>query len=223
MINKTVYLIRHAESEANAGLRTMNHAGIALSNKGRMQAKILCEFLQEKIAAPKLIILSPFARAKETAAPLIEGLARNDSRVEIREWPVQEFTYLCLTKCNNTTREERTEMREAYWKRLDPYEINGDGTESFSHLMGRVDRFLGLLQKINCSPAIVFTHSEFIRATIAKINSPYKFLDQDLMELFHKSRETLKVPNISVSKIRIKKGNVSITKPSVRHIPLEAR
>ncbi|HDJ7833101.1 TPA: histidine phosphatase family protein [Acinetobacter baumannii] len=43
----SVFLIRHAESEANINGKTLSHASIALSEHGHKQAQALCSKLPE--------------------------------------------------------------------------------------------------------------------------------------------------------------------------------
>ena len=64
----SIWLIRHGESEANAGLPTSDVALIELTEKGHQQAqKVASAFTQ----APSLIVTSPYIRTKQTAQPTI--------------------------------------------------------------------------------------------------------------------------------------------------------
>ena len=112
---KTVYFVRHAESEANAdpNLRTISVASIPLTEKGRAQAKALAHDIS---FSADLVVVSPFLRTKETALPYLH--AHKLSNIE--EWAVQEFTFLHQAKHNGTTTEERRSFAEAYWDRSDP-------------------------------------------------------------------------------------------------------
>lgn len=57
-MNKEVWLIRHAESQANAGEVTKDVSSIELTQKGWNQAKNLVKVFSDK--SPELIIMSPF-------------------------------------------------------------------------------------------------------------------------------------------------------------------
>src|SRR5262249_12544419 len=77
----TVYLLRHGQSEANAGEATPSPEAAGLTAVGRLQSRALAAALD---AAPELIVVSRFRRARETAA---EAHARfPEARIE--EWPV---------------------------------------------------------------------------------------------------------------------------------------
>jgi broad specificity phosphatase PhoE len=45
--NMSIFLIRHAESEANINGKTLSHASIALSENGHIQAQALCSKLPQ--------------------------------------------------------------------------------------------------------------------------------------------------------------------------------
>jgi broad specificity phosphatase PhoE len=94
-MDKKILLIRHAESAANAGLATVSPDSIPLTEKGIEQARLLANFLAD---APALIVVSPFLRARQTAAPLIERFLN----AEVENWEVQEFTYLSKTRCGHS-------------------------------------------------------------------------------------------------------------------------
>lgn len=82
-----VLLIRHGESEANAGLPTASPTGIRLTAKGHAKAAAVAESIPER---PGLIVTSPYLRTQATAAPFI----RRYPEVPAEVWPVHEFTYL---------------------------------------------------------------------------------------------------------------------------------
>jgi len=64
----SIFLIRHAESEANINGKTLSHASIALSEHGHNQAQTLCSKLPEI----NHVIVSQYLRTHQTAAPLLE-------------------------------------------------------------------------------------------------------------------------------------------------------
>ena len=82
-----IWMIRHGESESNAGLVTSEPAAITLTARGRVQAGYVAAAFP---SPPALIITSPFERAKETAQPTLSRFP--DSAVE--EWPIQELSLI---------------------------------------------------------------------------------------------------------------------------------
>ena len=91
----TIWFIRHAQSQANAGEKTVNPAAIALTPTGREQAAHVAAAFKQ---APDLVITSPYLRTQQTAEYLFQRYP--DARREI--WPVYEFTYLALERCRDT-------------------------------------------------------------------------------------------------------------------------
>src|SRR5262245_50607839 len=84
---KNVWLIRHAESEGNAGLVTSQPDTIPLTKKGIEQALRLADSFTR---APALIVTSPFIRTLQSAEPTIGRFPA----VRQEQWQVQEFTHL---------------------------------------------------------------------------------------------------------------------------------
>jgi broad specificity phosphatase PhoE len=85
-----VWLIRHGQSESNAGLPSADWRAIPLTELGQRQAEHVAGVFADP---PRLIVASPYLRARLTAQPTIDrypGAAFED-------WPVQEFSYLGRT------------------------------------------------------------------------------------------------------------------------------
>jgi 2,3-bisphosphoglycerate-dependent phosphoglycerate mutase len=87
-----LWLVRHGESEANAGGITSDCTGIELTLCGRAKAEAVAAACPER---PAWVGLSPYLRARQTAEPLLARYAD----VPIEELPVQEFTYLAAARC----------------------------------------------------------------------------------------------------------------------------
>lgn len=177
LLSKFVWLIRHGESTANAGASTLDHRTIPLTEKGRKQAQQVSQFFEQP---PELIVVSPFTRAKETAAPTI----RRFPNVNTEIWSVQEFTYLAPKTCVNTTAEQRRERVNRYWDRLDPDYIDGEDAESFNQLLARAQ---GVLQEIDrrvLNKIVIFSHAQFIRALCFLKEHPDKYNALEIMKQF---------------------------------------
>jgi probable phosphoglycerate mutase len=84
---KTIWFIRHAESEANAGLAKTYPDTIPLTLKGFTQARLLAEPIATE---PDLIITSPYLRTQQTAQPLADKYPL----VPTERWPKHEFNFL---------------------------------------------------------------------------------------------------------------------------------
>ncbi len=81
---RTIEFMRHAESAANASLPTSDPGAIPLTCAGRLAADAAARDYDGP--PPDLIIVSPFRRAQETAAPFRKRFAI----AAVEEWPVQE-------------------------------------------------------------------------------------------------------------------------------------
>lgn len=152
-----VFLIRHGESAANAGLATCDPATIPLTAAGEEQARLAAG----KIDSPTLIVSSPFERAMATAQLLRDRYPNTP----FGEWVIQEFTYLDPARCAGTTVSDRREWVREYWSRADPHYLDGPGAETFAQFLLRVVKFLHRLSNLagDCRIA-AFGHGQFFNA-----------------------------------------------------------
>ena len=116
---KRVYLVRHGESESNAGLLTSAPHATRITDRGRDQAD---RFAYGFDQIPQLIVTSPFLRTKQTAVPFRQRF----SLAGHEEWPVQEFIQLTPGHWEGTTHEERMPKINEYWERADPTYVDGE-------------------------------------------------------------------------------------------------
>ena len=86
VLTMSIYLIRHAQSEANINGRTRSHAAIVLSEQGKQQAEQLCEVL------PTIdhVIISKYQRTYQTAQPILH---KYHITAEV-DHNLHEFSYL---------------------------------------------------------------------------------------------------------------------------------
>lgn len=173
-----IWLIRHAESTANAGAVTHDPSSSPLTDQGWQQARLLAE---EFKCAPDLIISSPFLRTIQTAAPTRTRFYQ----VPYEIWPIQEFTYLDPASCVGTTGAQRKARVTAYWQQQDPSSIDGKGAESFSQMLARVRTMLERLATQQGLIA-VFGHGQIIRAT-QLIQAHPEYNDLEIMQAFHQA------------------------------------
>ncbi|MFC3450975.1 histidine phosphatase family protein [Amycolatopsis speibonae] len=192
-----VWLIRHGESESNAGLPGGEPGASALTELGRRQALEIAESL----AGPRLIVTSPFLRARQTAGPTIERFPG----AECEEWPVQEFTFLGELHGQVTTTATRKPYTEAYWERADPHHAV-NGAESFAALFTRTQEFLARLGGREPGPIAVFTHGLFIRAVMWSLLTGITTPDSEAMRGFRTFADTYLVPNGDITELRYTPG-----------------
>ena len=208
-----VWLIRHGQSESNAGLPSADWRGIPLTDLGRRQAEHMAGMFAEP---PRLIVTSPYLRARQTAQPTI---ARYPGAA-CEEWPVQEFSYLRPLDGQATTSREREPEVRAYWERADP-QLAEPGAESFAGLIGRVTSFLGRLGGRDTGPAAVFTHGIFMRAVAWFLLTGVADPGPDDMRRFHAFTSLYPVPNCGVMELRYYPGEPapSLMGGSTLHLP----
>ena len=175
----SIFLIRHAESEANINGKTLSHASIALSENGHVQAQKLCSTL------PKIdhVMVSKYLRTQQTAAPILEKYKLD---FEVDEY-LHEFSYLSERKCANTNLNDRKAWVNAYWNKMDCQHRDADDAESFEDLYLRVQAFHNKLKAVAGHYAeknlAVFSHGQFLQLLIMQIQQP-RPLTKELMQLF---------------------------------------
>lgn len=154
-----VLLVRHGESESNAGQASEDAASAALTPLGQRQADAFAAALD---SAPARFVVSPYRRAQLTAAPAIARFAN----VPVDTWPVQEFTFLSPEGYAGSTMATRKPAVEAYWAAADPRARMGEGAESFADLLTRVAEARARLEALREGPVVVFSHKKFLNALL---------------------------------------------------------
>lgn len=154
-----VLLVRHGESEGNAGHAIEDAASTELTALGVRQAQAVAAELPGETA---LIVVSAFARSQRTAEPARARFPR----VPVEVWPVHEFTYLGPQAYAGTTVEERRPAVDEYWHAADPFRVAGEGAESFAAFMDRVGDVRERLERGAASTVVVFSHKKFIHALL---------------------------------------------------------
>lgn len=187
-------LIRHGESEANAGLRTKSPSCIQLTKLGHRQARDLADSFTD---APELIVVSPFVRTQQTAAPLIARFPQ----VPVETWDVHEYTYLNAQKYAGTTELDRGVFARDYWDRCDPHWEDGGGAESFAGLVRRIDAAMAKLRQHAGRHVAVFTHGYFIKALRLRQEFPNHEADATMMATFRDSRKNEHLPNTGIVRL----------------------
>jgi broad specificity phosphatase PhoE len=153
----TIWLVRHGQSAANAGLPTEGHGDVPLTELGRQQA---CAVARRVERRPDLLIVSPFLRACATCEPIQARWPATRRET----WPIQELTYLSPARCAGTTSATRRPLVDAYWRLCDPHYVDGSDAESFSAFSSRLRDFHQRLLALDCAYVIAVGHGQFFRA-----------------------------------------------------------
>jgi broad specificity phosphatase PhoE len=155
---KRVIFVRHGQSTANAGGWSDDFAAIPLTELGHSQAAALAKRWD---FTPGRIIVSPYLRTHQTAAPTIKRFAD----VPVETWDVHEFTYWDMANWKGSRPEEQPAEVEHFWTECDPEYRKGPRAETFAELLTRSNEALRRLESLEVdAPVVVFTHGHFIQA-----------------------------------------------------------
>src|SRR5260370_10103613 len=196
----TAFLIRHGESEANAGLPTIDPKDAGLTLLGHKQAKRIAEYL--KFHPLDLIVTSPYLRTKQTAA-FTQSLFPS---VPLTQWEVQEFTYLTSIHQEHLTIQDRRLLMDAYWEQRLPTDVDGPGSESFEAFIKRVREFLTQLEnRLKPTEKIaVFSHEQFIIAVLWLIDCKPTAIDWQAMRDFKNYLKENRVSNGTIVRMQFR-------------------
>jgi broad specificity phosphatase PhoE len=192
---KEIWLIRHAESEANAGLRTTVPTEVALTRRGIAQAEVIASLFDK---APALIVVSSYLRTRQTADPLIEKFPVT----MVQTWAMEEFTYLSLARTRNSTYAERKPLADAFWAHSDPAYCDGEGAESFASFWQRAKNAIEKLVTDAPDKTVVFCHAQFARAMLWQMLVE-QTVTNEVMYGFFLFMKAVNIPNTAIIKLLI--------------------
>ena len=208
----TVFLVRHGESQSNAGLATPDPVKVELTSLGHKQAQQVAAFLKEYTPL-NLIVTSPYLRTKQTAISTRQLFPAT----EVEEWEVQEFTYLSSMHQERSTTEDRKSLVELYWAMGEPSFVDGSypnfflspHSESFKAFIGRVQAFIRRLKEIDnrCQNIAVFSHEQFIAAVLWCIKHDSTEITSDTMHAFRHFFHQHRLPNGGIVKLKFRRSH----------------
>jgi broad specificity phosphatase PhoE len=208
----TVLLVRHGESQSNAGLATPDPVKVALTSLGHKQAKQVATFLKEYTPL-NLIVTSPYLRTKQTAGPTRQLFLT----AAVEEWEVQEFTYLSSMHQEQSTTEDRKPLVEIYWSMCEPsftdssypYSILNPHAESFKVFIWRVQAFIRRLRELDnkCQNIAVFSHEQFIAAALWWIERRPTQITPDTMRDFRHFFKQNRLPNGGIVELKVRRSH----------------
>jgi len=203
---KTLWCIRHGESEANAGLPTEHPATPKLTTLGHSQVELIPPCFPEP---PDLIVTSSYIRTKQSAAPTIAAFPE----AETVEWPVFEFTYVNIEKCKGTTIYERQPFADQYWERMEPFSTDGPGTESFSQFLERVKTLFSKARASEKQRIAVFTHGRFMQAVLLAYITNFPEASVNSMEQYKAFMKVLPIRNGSIMTFTVTDSEITLAQP----------
>ncbi len=206
-----VLLVRHGESEDNAGLPSDSMGSTPLTPTGVRQAEAVAAMLE---TPPGLFVVSPYVRARQTSRP---ALARFPA-VPIEEWPVQEFTFLPDVAYLGTTLADRQPAEDAYWKQNDPRVVLGAGAESFVAFLERIQDARERLEKLDCGSVVLFSHKKVVNALLWSWLAGRPSQSARRMARFRSFDHAIKLPNGACVDVRIDDGHAWLGPVRTEHL-----
>jgi 2,3-bisphosphoglycerate-dependent phosphoglycerate mutase len=198
-----ILLVRHGQSLANSGGKTMDPDTNPLTDLGRAQAK---DFAERLDCWPTLIVTSPFLRAQQTA----ELLRRRFPEVPVEEWPIQEFTFLEPSQYRNTSEADREPYIFDYWQLRDYAYVDGPGAESFSMFLDRArETVRRLVDRAINGCVVLFTHGYFMQAFRMVLLFP-NATDAELMANFRRFHFVNLIQNVDSLEFEVRNGKIQL-------------
>ena len=202
----TVWLIRHGESQSNAGQPTLSPELTQLTCLGRTQAEAISSAFLSSSRTPSLIVISKFKRTQQTAEPTISNF-RNAYKEY--KWSVHEFTYLSSKHSLCTSRQERCQQVQQFWNNCNPTyrdmedaELDKD-VESFEQFIARV---YGVIEQLRFSEKdfiAVFTHGQFIQAILWLLDASSIHLDEQSKATYRQFCAAYPIPTGAIQEIEL--------------------
>ena len=160
MSSSRIWLIRHGETEWARDGRHTGTTDVALTVHGEAEA----DAVRAEIAGvtPGLVLCSPLARARETAARA--GLVIDDIDPDLREWDYGLWE-------GRTTAEIRTDLDNPSWLIWDfPIPAGATAGEQLADVAARVDRVIARCQPVLDSgrDCVLVAHGHVLRILTAR-------------------------------------------------------
>lgn len=204
-LTRRATFIRHGESMANIGQWDGGFAEIPLTNLGEKQSEILAA---KWPAAPDLIVVSPYLRTQQTAAPTIARFPD----VPVETWPIHEFTFWDPAYWGSDSAEDTFEMVERFWRRADPDFRHAEGTENFRDLLGRTEAALAkLAARDDAQHVLLFTHGHFMQALRHTLFYP-EWTPREKMANFRAYDDAHRVKNTETMNVELTNGEWRLLK-----------
>ncbi len=161
-----IKLVRHGESQANVGELNPAEVGdhtIALTALGREQARLAGRELGATFLTGALAYCSPFQRARETMAGLIEGAGLQQGEVRIFEDPrLREVEH------GYTDVPSQEALRRAHGWFYYRFHGGESPADCYDRTSGFLDSLMRQAERKQAEKALVVTHSLTIRCFVMR-------------------------------------------------------
>jgi broad specificity phosphatase PhoE len=189
-----IQLVRHGESQANAGWAAEDARSPALTERGVAQARRVAQALSPK---PGLIVQSDTVRSEQTA----DQIAAHHPNAQRVEWPIHEFTPLGHDAYQGTTVAQRGKESRSYWASSEPWALAGPGAESFGQLIERARSTLERLKQKPTENVVLVSHRKFITALVWISLTNDSRVSRRRMQRYRAFDQALRLPNASIIRL----------------------
>ena len=159
---KTIYFIRHGESEGNVG-RMYQGPDSQLNDEGKKQAGLIAERVSK--LSFETMIASPWPRAKETAEIIGATIGK---KPEFSDLFTENTRPAVISGKLYGDKEADAIWRSWSETRYTPGKRVLDG-ENFDDLIERADKALSFLRDRKENDIVVVTHGYFLRVIVARV------------------------------------------------------
>jgi broad specificity phosphatase PhoE len=188
-----IYLVRHGQSQANAGGVTLDNSGVPLTPLGELQARTIAALLPP---TTQTIWSSPFKRTLDTAAPYCARIGRNAATHD----DLREFETVDTVQLRGSTFEEREAVVVAYWMRSDPDHRAGPAAETFREFHERVLRARLEFLPALADGTVIFGHGMWMALLLWQIWG-FAAVDRIGMSQFRRFQLGVPTPNAGVYRL----------------------
>lgn len=161
-MTKSIYLIRHGQSLANTGAKSMPDATIPLTELGQEQAQTLLQRWQAQLSkgslpTPTNIYQSELLRAQQTA----NAFATCFELTPTTEPLLNEMCCLGYSTVEGMMGKQRAPLMQHYWQTADIHYRDAPDADTFAEFMARVDGFIELTPNLKHN-SLCFGHGMWI-------------------------------------------------------------
>ena len=165
---KTIYIVRHGETQWNLECRVQGHQDSPLTEKGIKQAKDLSRSFAINGVNFDCVYSSPSERALKTANIIVgETNVSIQKRDELKEISFGEWE----GKNNQEIKKHNPVELHNFWNRPGKYEPGSFQGESFVQLQKRaVKIFNDIMKTASSSNILIVSHGAFIRTLLVSLS-----------------------------------------------------
>jgi alpha-ribazole phosphatase len=190
MPHPTILLVRHGQSQANAGGVTLENPLVPLTPLGELQARALAPWLPQAAAA---IWSSPFKRALDTAKPYCERLGANAATHE----DLREFEVIDTVQMRDSPFAERNAAVMRFWQTAEPDLRTGPAAESFREFHQRITRVRTRFLPSLPDGTVIFGHGMWMALLLWQLWG-FEQLDPAAMIQFRRFQLGFPMPNAAL-------------------------